>query len=258
MKILLSALFLFMSVSVMAETRCIAHQGSFKSAPPNSLLSFQEALDLNADGVEFDIQHTKDGFPIIMHDKKMTTATHLPGRTCPLKTKIHDLMLKDIRKNCGIKFNDGFLPVPLLEEALEVVAYSGKVIFIELKDEPTPQTESIIHHYFKHSPQNLRMISFRPKFMDHLMSSNINNKDFWAQVNGLDIDITPWGADSKYGTNIWNQVFSLRSKRHRREGIETSVWTLNEEKKIKLYIHQGVTFITTNEVALCLRLKQEI
>jgi glycerophosphoryl diester phosphodiesterase len=43
----------------------------------------QEALDLNSDGVEFDLRHTAEGYPIVMHDKTLTTATHAAGKSCP-------------------------------------------------------------------------------------------------------------------------------------------------------------------------------
>jgi glycerophosphoryl diester phosphodiesterase len=257
MKLLISTLLLVAASSVMADSFCISHKGSYKSAPENSLQSLQAALDLNADGVEFDIQHTKDGRAIVMHDPKLNTATHLPGRICPLKTKIKDLLLKDIRENCAVEFNKQFLPVPLLEEALEVVADSGKLVFVELKDEPSASTEETIHHFFQGHSENLRIIAFRPKNIDHLRKMNAKNQNFWKDVKGLDLDITPWGADPKYGTNIWNKVFSLRSAHHRRIGIETSVWTLNDEASIKKFFSKDVTFITTNEIEICQRLKSE-
>lgn len=255
MKVLLSALVLMMATQVLAESSCIAHKGSFKSAPENSLQSLQAALDLNADGMEFDIQHTKDGRAILMHDKKLTTATHLPGRLCPLKTKIKDLLLKDIRENCAVKYNKEYFAIPLLEEALELVADSGKFVFVELKDRPSASTEETIHHFFKHQSEKLRIIAFRPKNIDHLRLLNPSNLDFWHEVKGLDLDVTPWGGNSIYGTNIWNRIYSLRSPHHRRSNIETSVWTLNSTERIKKFIRENVTFITTDEVEICQKLK---
>lgn len=46
-----------------------AHRGASAYAPENTLLSFQKAVDMNADGVELDIQLTKDGEIVVIHDE---------------------------------------------------------------------------------------------------------------------------------------------------------------------------------------------
>ncbi|MBA2403476.1 MAG: hypothetical protein H0V66_01785 [Bdellovibrionales bacterium] len=253
-RLLLSFLFLS-SLDTYAGPACISHRGSFKSAPGNSPQSLQKALDLNADGVEFDIRHTAGGFPILMHDKKLTTATHAIGRNCPLKTNIRNLNLTNIRDKCVLQGSNNLIKVPLLEEALDVAAPSGKFVFIELKDAPSPITEEIIHYYFKDHPENLRIISFRPRHIDNLRKMKKANWNFWQKVKGMDLDVTPWGAHSEYGTNIWSRVFTLRSPRHRRDGIETSIWNLKNEKQLRKFIKKDITFITTDEVALCMELK---
>jgi glycerophosphoryl diester phosphodiesterase len=81
-RLILSFVFIF-PLQSLATPSCISHRGSFKSAPENSPQSMQEALDLNSDGVEFDLRHTAEGYPIVMHDKTLTTATHAAGKSCP-------------------------------------------------------------------------------------------------------------------------------------------------------------------------------
>ena len=218
----------------------------------------QEALDLNTDGVEFDIQHTADGYPIVMHDKKLTTATHAAGKVCPLKTKIKKLSLMQIRDNCVLKAKETNISVPLLEEVLDVVATSGKFVFVELKDAPTAITEEIIFSYFRDHPENLRIIGFRPRHINHLRKMNKAHWGFWEKVKGMDLDVTPWGPHHEYGTNIWSRVFTYRAPRHRQAGRETSVWNIKNEKQMRKFIHQNITFITTDQTALCLELTSEI
>src|SRR5687768_14602657 len=46
----------------------IAHRGASKHAPENTLAALSAALDLGADGVEFDVQLAKDGVPVVIHD----------------------------------------------------------------------------------------------------------------------------------------------------------------------------------------------
>ena len=46
----------------------IAHRGASNLAPENTLKAFKKAIELKADFIEFDVQQSKDGEIIIMHD----------------------------------------------------------------------------------------------------------------------------------------------------------------------------------------------
>ncbi len=47
----------------------IAHRGASGLYPENTLLAMRKALDLGADMIEFDLRLTKDGVPILQHDR---------------------------------------------------------------------------------------------------------------------------------------------------------------------------------------------
>ena len=61
----------------MATPLLIAHRGASAEAPENTLPAFQRALALGADGIELDVQLTRDGVPVVFHD---TTLARLTGR----------------------------------------------------------------------------------------------------------------------------------------------------------------------------------
>ena len=44
----------------------LAHRGASASAPENTRASFQMAINLGADGVEFDVQMTKDNQLVVI------------------------------------------------------------------------------------------------------------------------------------------------------------------------------------------------
>ena len=46
----------------------IGHRGAPSIKPENTIKSFQVALDQNVDGLEFDIQLTKDSQIVVYHD----------------------------------------------------------------------------------------------------------------------------------------------------------------------------------------------
>lgn len=252
MKNLLHLLLLSLSFEAMARSQCIAHQGSFKNSPRNSLESMQEAIQVGADGVEFDIQHTKDGQAIVMHDPKLTTATHAPGKTCLLDVKVKDLTLSEIKENCSLKFKDAYFSIPTLDEALAFMSQSDKYVFIELKDRPTSNTRKTIEKYYSDNTQKLRIIAFKVKNLDELIRPQ-EHSEFWNSVRGLDLDVAPWGTPRRYGVNVWNRTYRLRGGQ-KYKSRETSVWTVNREKRLRKFHELEVDFITTDEVELCLSL----
>jgi len=58
----------------------IGHRGNRAFAPENTLESFLEAVALGADAIEFDVQVSRDGVPVVMHDATLdrTTDGHGP------------------------------------------------------------------------------------------------------------------------------------------------------------------------------------
>jgi glycerophosphoryl diester phosphodiesterase len=100
----------------MIKTLVIAHRGFHKDFPENTIGAFRAALDLGADGVEFDVQETADGHFVIHHDNDVE------GRSiCSLS--LAEIAELRIGGSCGI---------PTLQQALEVLG-RGLVLLVELK-----------------------------------------------------------------------------------------------------------------------------
>ena len=53
----------------MNNTLIWAHRGASGYAPENTMIAFEMAADMRADGIELDIQLTKDGEIIVLHDE---------------------------------------------------------------------------------------------------------------------------------------------------------------------------------------------
>lgn len=67
----------------------IAHRGASDECPENTLGAIQRAIDLQADGIEIDIQMTQDRRLAVFHDNKL-------GRTSPGNQKISDIDSKTL------------------------------------------------------------------------------------------------------------------------------------------------------------------
>lgn len=46
-----------------------AHRGASGYAPENTLDAFRKAIEMGADGIELDVQLTKDGTVVVIHDE---------------------------------------------------------------------------------------------------------------------------------------------------------------------------------------------
>ena len=99
----------------------VSHRADWRNFPENSLEAIESAIRMGVDVVELDLQRTKDGKLILMHDSKL-------DRTTTGKGKVSDWTLDSIKtlrlKNgCNIKT---IHKVPTLEEAL--LAAKGKYL----------------------------------------------------------------------------------------------------------------------------------
>jgi len=87
----------------------IGHRGAAGHGPENTLVGLAKGIALGADYLEIDVQRTRDGRFVLMHDKFV-------DRTTSGKGKLTDFSSQELRK---LEDGDGQY-VPLLEEALEL------------------------------------------------------------------------------------------------------------------------------------------
>lgn len=108
------------------------HRGYSAKYPENTLVSFEAAVELGVDVVEFDIWLSKDNVPVIMHDGNVERTTDGEGH-------IRDKTLKEIKQlDAGKWFNEKFSAqsVPTLEETLELLTRKNPKLMlgVEIKE----------------------------------------------------------------------------------------------------------------------------
>ncbi|MBK6749362.1 MAG: hypothetical protein KA956_11570 [Pyrinomonadaceae bacterium] len=115
----------------------IGHRGASAHAPENTLAAFQLALNVGADGVEFDVQLAKDGVPVVIHDATLDRTASRPERVADLTPK--QLAAADIGTWFNNKFPKKAKPefaketVPTLAQVLDLLKDTQGLIYIELK-----------------------------------------------------------------------------------------------------------------------------
>ncbi|MEU9114017.1 glycerophosphodiester phosphodiesterase family protein [Streptomyces sp. NPDC048483] len=119
------------------RTVTVAHRGAPTHAPENTLASIDAARRLGDVWVENDVQRTKDGELVILHDNSLARTTDVeqvfPDRK-PWNVK--DFTLTEIEKlDAGSWFSPKFEGerVPTLEDYMDAVEDNGQRLLLELK-----------------------------------------------------------------------------------------------------------------------------
>ncbi len=106
-----------------------AHRGFSGHYPENTMLAFKKAAEAGADGIELDVQLTKDGEVVIIHDEKVDRTTNGAGN-------VRDFTLAELRRLDASYIYAGKMgvnPVPTFEEYCAWVKDVPIVTNIELK-----------------------------------------------------------------------------------------------------------------------------
>lgn len=110
------------------QVETVAHRGASGYAPENTMAAFQKGVDMKADYIEIDVQQTKDGELVVIHDVTLDRTTNGTGY-------VKDHTLEEIRQlDAGSYFAPEFAgeKIPTFEEVLD--GFRGKTgILIELK-----------------------------------------------------------------------------------------------------------------------------
>ncbi|WP_026907565.1 glycerophosphodiester phosphodiesterase family protein [Paucisalibacillus globulus] len=115
--------------TIVQRPLVVAHRGVPSLAPENTMAGYHLAYELGADLIETDVQRTKDGHLVIMHDYTVDRTTNGTGT-------VTDLTLEEIRQlDAGIKFGEEFVgeKVPTFKEYLEAFKDKDVILLVELK-----------------------------------------------------------------------------------------------------------------------------
>jgi len=107
----------------------IAHRGYSRVAPENTLLAYQKAIEVGSDMVEMDINLTKDGELVMIHD-------HFLERTTNGKGLVQDHTLAELKQlDAGFHFQPRIegARIPTVEEAIQLIQEAGILACFEIK-----------------------------------------------------------------------------------------------------------------------------
>lgn len=237
------------------RTLNIAHRGASAAAPPNTLAAFKKAIELGADGIEFDVHFSADGVPVVIHDFTVDATTDGSGR-------VADLTLAQLKQlDAGTRFDPAFTGerIPTLDEVLEAVSgrrgWGGELLLnVELKTTSPGDNgleRAVITLVEQHSlSRRVLFSSFNPfslrrakRIAPHIPAGLLYDQ-------GLSLPLR----------RAWLAFLAPHEARHphykmvdarymawaRRRGYRVNTWTVDDPAEMRRLVGLGVNGIITN------------
>lgn len=216
------------------KARLIAHRGGARW-PENSLEAFEKFPSTGADAVELDVRSTKDGAQVVLHDEGITVKGEEYVVAEQTLTEIRAL----VPKMCT------------LDEAIDVIAPSGKDIYLHLKETADGEKcaravmdrglQSRAFYFSRTEPQLEQVYAADPEAKLGLSFKNEGKaigKSVEKKVKKLHLSFLVVHKDSVYTKLVkyW----------HKRE-IEVVTWTVNDRMDAKWLGKKGVDAMITDD-----------
>jgi glycerophosphoryl diester phosphodiesterase len=237
---------LLKGTAVPDDAIIVAHRGAAGRAPENTLASIRAAIEDRSDWVEIDVQETRDGEVIVVHDSDFMKLSGVP-------LKVWDGTLAQVEAiDVGGWFRPEFAGerVPTLEAVLETVGASDARLVIELKYyghdqdlerrvadlvERTGMTGRVAIMSLKYGGV-LKMRGLRPDWTVGLLSATAI-----GDLSRLDADFL--------AVNLGMAKPGFIRRAHR-AGKKVFVWTVNDPVTMSRVLSLGVDGVITDEPAM--------
>ncbi|MCM3785510.1 glycerophosphodiester phosphodiesterase [Neobacillus mesonae] len=242
----------YIAAAHSAPTAVIAHRGAAGYAPENTMASFELAYRMKSDMIELDVQRSRDGELVVIHDLSVDRTTNGTG-------EVRMLTLAELRGlDAGGWFGGEFSgqQIPSFEEVL--AHYSGKGIgfLIELKaPELYPGIERqvadalIKYGYDQMGPGQVILQSFNQESMAafHEMLPTIPTGVLIEDPADLTSDkLDEYRTYASYvNPHVYAMEPSLVDQIHAR-GMKVYAWTLRKREDVEFLLDMGVDGIITD------------
>lgn len=238
----------------MEKIKIWAHRGSSHQRLENTMPAFEQAIADGADGIELDVQRSRDGELVVFHDEQLKRLTGVDGFVWDLTwAELQELTL------ASTKHNDG--KIPLLKEVLQLISETSVHLNIELKNS--------INFYPKLEQEVLALVD-EYKLLDQVTFSSFNHESV-KRLSGLagpekaasltsSVVFEPWTYLEKIGAQAYHPMLNSLQQKHlihecQQRGIKVNVWTADSDFMINAALLSGVHAIITNRPVKAMELR---
>ena len=225
------------------DTEITAHRGGAWKAPENTISALQYTMDSGADYAEVDVQETKDGELILLHDDSFK-------RTAGVKKNVWDMTLKQVEKlDAGASFHEKFRGEKI-PEFTEVLKFCKGRLDLNIEIKYNGKNKGIVNRVVRVIKEN--------HFEDHCVVTSMNYQ-FLKQIKKIAPEIrTGYIMTMTYGGVQGMEAADFFSVKHtyvdekfvtqvHALGKEVHVWTVNYKGDAKRMLDIGADNIITDD-----------
>jgi glycerophosphoryl diester phosphodiesterase len=214
----------------------IGHRGANGYEPENTLISFEKAIQMGADGIELDVHLSLDGHLVVIHDETIDRTTNGKG-------VVNRMTLQELK---SFKINDTY-GIPTLEEVLDLVNQRC-FVNIELKNQDTAgKVVQLIESYI--SDKNWNQAHFLVSSFDWnaLQQVRFLNEDVRIGIlTETDLNLAISFARFMKAEALhpdFQLLTNENTAKIQKKGIQVFPWTVNEMEdiqKVKTFKVDGI------------------
>lgn len=238
----------------VAKTKIWAHRGAsgwdVQYAPENTIPAFERTIQMGADGIETDVQLTKDGVLVLAHDETIDRVSDGSGW-------IKDYTLKELRGFSFSKLHPEFgrVEIPTLEDLLYLVRDTDLELNLELKsgvlyyeglEEKTADMvhqmgmdERVIYSSFSHYSVK-KVIGYCQNKGYHSRFGVLSGQ----LISRADRYVRGLGANAYHPSA--NCLTESDLRQCQASGLAVHIWTVDIKSEIKRWAEVGVDAIITD------------
>jgi glycerophosphoryl diester phosphodiesterase len=220
----------------------IAHRGASGTFPENTVRAFGAAIDAGADMCELDVQLSRDGAVVVIHDDTVE-------RTTDGKGEVAELTLEELRRlDAGAKFKGSPFKgarIPTLDEVFAVT--SGKCgLNIELKAGGLEHQVAQIMQA-RNALGDSIVSSFNWEYLKKIQQLHFNIRvGLLAEEKPVDLMMNAVAMRAYSINPRWDMVTSDLCKAAHQRGLKLYTWTVDADSRMRALIESGVDGIMTN------------
>lgn len=233
----------------------IGHRGASAVAPENTLVAFEEALRVGADGIEFDVRLSRDEVPVVIHDGNLK-------RTALVNGLVSELTVDQLREfNVGAfsrRLDDERYRVPTLVEVLQMFKKTDGLLYLEMKGEPVGEklVERVAELIDEHAMGNQVIVEcFQLEAIKLLkdIAPGIRTAALFESRLRRPFSRNPLKAATESHVDEVAPHHSLVTeslvKEAKDSGFEVVVWTVDDPRWIQRAKNLGIKALITNDPA---------
>ena len=215
-----------------------AHRGASQYAPENTMMAFDLGLSMGANGIETDVQLTKDGVAVLFHDNTLERMTGKPGSVC-------DYTYEELR---WFWVEKGILRdrIPTLQEFLDRYADKDITFALEIKAPAAYKAvadavrsygidkKTVVTSFHFEALLDLR--SYAPELTAGYLTKNIDETTLQKMRNaGID-ELCPKAEEiTPEKVTVWHE-----------KGFNVRAWGVFNPELMEQAFHAGVDGMTVN------------